>query len=277
MSVPSRHDSSAACLYDGWVEHLRLDPVVRRFRYRIAMASLDLDRLDEAFGASRWVSRSRPSVLRWRRRDHFGDPARPLVDCVREEVARQTGRAPQGPVRLVTQLRNLGYGFNPASFFYCYRADGPGLEGVLVEVTNTPWGERHLYWVERPEGASTHAFDCSLAKEFHVSPFMGMDSGYAFRIETPDDALRLGLDCHRDGERFFGARLELERRPWTARELVRHALRHLARPARLHAAIHWQALRLVTAGVRFHPHPGRAPAGRVPVPRADAAKEMSAS
>jgi hypothetical protein len=265
-----------AALFEGHVEHLRLDPVVRRFRYPIALAHLDLDALDAAFGASRWASCDGPAPLRWRREDHFGDPRRPLADCVRERVEAETGRPLRGPVRLLTQLRHWGYGFNPASFFYCHTPDGAGLEGVLVEVTNTPWGERHLYWVGRPEGAPSTEFGTSVAKRFHVSPFMGMDSRYRFRVEAPGASLQLAIDCKRAGDRFFAARLDLDRRPWTAPELRRHALRHFARPARLHAAIHWQALRLWLAGVPFHSHPGRT-ADPDPALRTEPAKEASAS
>ncbi|MGH0038339.1 MAG: DUF1365 domain-containing protein [Myxococcota bacterium] len=266
---------SAAWLYEGRVEHVRLDPVARRFRYRIGLAYLDLERLDEAFAESRWASVRGMAPLGWRRRDHFGDSERPLVDCVREHVARAAGRAPAGPVRLLTQLRHFGYGFNPASFFYCFEDDGRTLAGVLVEVTNTPWGERHLYWSGRRPGSTAPGVDRSLAKAFHVSPFMGMDSDYGFHFGLPDAALGLSIDCRREGRRFFGARLELVRRPWTARELARHAAVHCMGPARLHAAIHWQALRLLAAGVPFHSHPRRPSDALVATDGTDLSEEAS--
>ena len=43
----------------------------------------------------------------------------------------------------MTNLRVLGYVFNPASFYLCRDADGL-LQIVIVEVHNTH-GERHLY------------------------------------------------------------------------------------------------------------------------------------
>jgi len=246
---------SSAVLYEGVVEHIRGAPFERRFRYRIALACLDLDRLDEAFDGHWLASHRRPAPLRWRRRDHFGDPDRPLVDCVRERVAEETGRPSSGPVRLLTQLRHLGYGFNPASFFYCYEEDGRSLAGVLVEVTNTPWRERHLYWVGRTAHDPGAGVVGGCDKSFHVSPFMGMDTRYDFRVAAPGPRLRLAIICRREGSPFFAARLDCEARPWSSRALARHALVHAARPLRLHAAIYAQALRLALARVPFHPHP----------------------
>ncbi len=247
---------SAAALYDGHVAHWRREPVARSFRYRIAFAELDLDRLDEAFDGRRLAAWRRWAPIRFRRSDHLGDPARPLDVCVRDRVEAECGRRPAGPIRLLTQLRQWGLGFNPASFYFCWSADDERLEGVLVEVTNTPWGERHVYWVDA-ETASGDRNEVRMAKTFHVSPFMGMDSTYAFRIGRPGERLEIEIDCEREGRRFFGARVDLERRRWSTRELVRLALVHFARPLRLHLLIFWQALRLFAAGAPFYSHPGR--------------------
>ena len=47
-------------------------------------------------------------------------------------------------IRLLTMPRSLGIGFNPVSFYYGFDDDGE-LLGLVAEVTNTPWGERHAY------------------------------------------------------------------------------------------------------------------------------------
>ena len=91
-------------------------------------------------------------------------PCRSRTRC-RALVAERSGRAPEGPIRVLTHLRTLGHCFNPVSFYYCFAADGETLEAVVAEVTNTPWGERHAYVVGG-----------ELEKELHVSPFMPMIS-----------------------------------------------------------------------------------------------------
>jgi DUF1365 family protein len=128
-----------SCLYAGWVRHRRLAPRPHAFRYRLCMLWLDLDEIERVF-AGRWLwSARRPNLAWWRRADHLGDAATSLAGAVRDEVARQSGGRPRGPVRLLTHPRYFGFGFNPISLFYCYAEDGVTLEAVLAEVTNTPW------------------------------------------------------------------------------------------------------------------------------------------
>ena len=69
----------------------------------------------------------------------------PLADAVRQFVAAETGFRPEGPVRLLTQLRRYGYYFSPLNLYYCFDRDGETVEVVVAEVSNTPWLERHCY------------------------------------------------------------------------------------------------------------------------------------
>ena len=134
---------SASCIYEGAVRHRRFEVRGHEFRYRLALAYVDLDELPTLL-SGRLVKR-RPGLVRFRRRDYLGDPRTPLADAVRELVHARTGTRPEGPVRLLTQLRSFGHCFNPVSFYYCFDRAGERLEHVLAEVTNTPWGERHTY------------------------------------------------------------------------------------------------------------------------------------
>jgi len=263
---------TASALYRAELEHVRSRPALR-FRHRLTLAWLDLDELPDALERGP-ASARHPAPLRFAREDHWGDPRRPLADCVRDLVEARSGRRPQGPVRLLTQLRHLGTGFTPARFYYCYDAAGERPEAVVTEVTNTPWRERHAYVVSLHGGDGGAAQRCDggalrhrCDKRFHVSPFMGMDQGYAWHLPPPARRLEVEIDCVREGRPFFRARLTGERRPLRASELWRALLRDPLQPLRLHALIHVHALRLWWVGARFHPHPGRsaaAPTGRGP-------------
>jgi DUF1365 family protein len=77
---------------------------------------------------------------------------------VRDLVEARTGRRPLGAVQTLTQVRTHGYVFNPLTVHYCLRparVDGapPELEVVVLEVTSTPWHERHCYVVDARPGA----------------------------------------------------------------------------------------------------------------------------
>ena len=97
---------SASALYEGRVAHVRRDPVAHAFSYPVSMLLLDLDELHLIDEHPLWSTR-RPALGRFRREDHLGDPAVPLADAVRDEVERQTGRRPDGPVRVLETPRTF--------------------------------------------------------------------------------------------------------------------------------------------------------------------------
>ena len=147
------------------------------------MMYLDLDELPDLFKPFWLWSNGGFNLASFRREDHLGKAHHSLSDSVRDSIEQHTGKRPTGPIRLLTHLRYLGYGFNPVSFYYCFDANDEKLETIVCEVNNTPWGEQHLYVLseqdlhdQQQEEGSIMRFQRN--KEFHVSPFMPMDIQY---------------------------------------------------------------------------------------------------
>ena len=122
----------------------------------------------------------------------------------------ETGTRPEGPIRLLTNLRYFGHCFNPVSFYFCFDRSGETVEAVLADVNNTPWGESHAYVIGNPD--AKRIISGRLEKEFHVSPLMAMDHVYEWRTTVPADDLQVHIASHRDGALAFDATLSLERR-----------------------------------------------------------------
>jgi DUF1365 family protein len=250
------------------------------------MVYLDLDELPQCLDGRLLWSARRPALAWFRRSDHLGDPRAPLADAVRELVAERTGTRPEGPIRLLTHLRYFGHCFNPVSFYYCYDADrngqgddagerdnaGEHLSAVVAHVTNTPWGESHSY-VLGADGATDHGSTALLAgrsdKRLHVSPLMGMEHTYEWRVSEPAERLSVHIESHRAEARadvagagaVFDATLSLRRRELSGRELARALARYPFLTLRIVARIYGHALSLRLRGARYFPHPSTVGAG----------------
>jgi DUF1365 family protein len=267
VAIPSPREAPvaaarASCLYEGSVRHRRMGKPSDEFHYPLFMAFVDLDELPELFDGRLLWSARRPALAWFRRSDYLGDPRTPLRAAVGELVLERTGLELDGPIRLLTHLRYFGYCFNPVSFYYCYDAAGERVRAVIADVTNTPWGERHAYVLPVGEAADhggTHVLHGQFAKALHVSPLMGMNHTYDWRLSEPSERLSVHIESlGDDGKRAFDATLSLCRSELTPRTL-RHALaRYPALTMRITARIYTHALRLRLRGASYHPHPERA-------------------
>ena len=242
-----------SCLYVGTVRHRRFDAIGHAFTTSLYFCYLDLDEIDAVFTGRWWWSARRPAPMRFRRRDYFGDPQRPLADCVRDAVAARTGLRPNGAVRVLTNLRCFGFVFNPVTIYYCFDRD-ERLVAALAEITNTPWSERHAHVVAAAPG-ERGPLRASFGKEFHVSPFQPMEQQYAWTLGVPGERLSVHMENHAGAALVFDATLAVERRPWTSANLLRTWLRHPLMAVKVLATIYWQAFRLWCKKAPFHTHP----------------------
>jgi uncharacterized protein len=254
-------------LYAGTLRHRRFAPKRHAFTYPVFMAFLDVDGLGEAMGASRLLGFNRFAWASYDDRDHLGDPSCPLRERLAASARAQGLEFPEGRAAILTNLRYLGYCFNPVSYVYAWDRSGR-LALIGAEVTSTPWKERTLYWM-RPAGeGAAHRFD--LPKRMHVSPFMPMDLSYRWTFGAPGESLRVRMALRRGPEFLFDADLRLERRDWTPREIRRTLLAFPLHTFKVIAAIHWEALRLWLKHVPVFTKPpsaGLEPAHWPPRPR----------
>jgi DUF1365 family protein len=164
---------------------------------------------------------------------------------------------------MLGHVRTWGWLFNPLTLYYCFDQSGREVEWTVLEVSNTPWHERHAYVVGPP---GEHRF----AKAMHVSPFLAPQGMYTLRYTPPDEKLRVSLDVdaqpapgpyRRDHEPTpdtapqLAASMLLQRRP-----LDRAGLAHLlwAAPLRTHRVsgrIYAEAGRLMARHTPIHRHP----------------------
>ncbi len=240
-------------LYVGTLRHRRFSPPAHAFRYPVFQAFLDIDRIPGAMAASRWTSYNRWNWAAFDERDHLGDPSRPLRERVLADAGSAGVELQDGPIFLLTNLRYLGYAFNPVSFYYCCTHAGE-IQAVLAEVNNT-FGGSHNYWLASGGQGASRTLRYAAPKVFHVSPFMPMAMDYEFAFTRPGDRLVAHMSTLQEGRKAFDATLSLERRPWTPREIRRILLRHPFMTGKVMAGIHYEALRLYWKRAPFYPNP----------------------
>ena len=249
---------SASCLYTGWVMHRRLHPRRHQFRYRAWWLLLDLDEIDTIDTKLRLFSHGRRNFLSFHD-DDFGHDASDL----RAQIARQL-RASHidfdgGPIRLLCSPRVFGYQFNPLSIYFCYSRSGD-LVATVYEVHNT-FGERHSYCIAAhvdPAGTVRQ----SRNKSFYVSPFMGMDMNYDFRLAPPGETLTVGIAGFEGGIPLIKAVLHAERQELSDRRLALLLCTQPLVTLKVIAAIHFEAVRLWWKGLTIHPRGGSADSKR---------------
>jgi len=232
-----------SALYRGAVMHARNDVHARRaFRYPLYMAALDLDELPRLDRELRLFSHNRRNLFALRDRDYEGGTASVTDLLAANDIP------PPATTRLVTNLRVLGYVFNPVSFFLGY--DGDAITSVVAEVNNT-YGGRHRYVFGPAHQTAQRTW--RRERELFVSPFLHGDATYDFWFDAPLDGDRLAIemDVTQDERRVFTARLDGTRAAMTDRTLALAAVRYPMMSAQVIALIHWQALKLRLTGVPY--------------------------
>jgi len=238
----------------GKVRHRRARPFTYELEHDVFYTALDLAELEQVAARSRLISRNRRGLVVFRDADHLPEPASDIDRDVRAVLEQDGVDAAGWQITLITNLRVLGYVFNPASFFLC-RDEAGVLRRVIVEVHNT-FGDRHLYVLR--QGASGHddgaQFQAGMDKDFFVSPFISMDGRYAVHVRDDADGVRLAIALRQDNAPMLSTSLVLRRRPLTDRALLRLLLRHPLMTHRTIALIHWHAIKLWLKGAPFFRH-----------------------
>ena len=179
-------------IYTGWVRHRRYTPTQHQLRYQIYMMYLDLSEIDEVLNLSPWWSRKPWRPARFERSDFLGDPALSLDSAVRERIYNETGEAHIGPIRMLANLRYLGFNMNPITSYYCFDKH-ERLQTIVADVHNTPgMNAPAMCWPVIRTNASSVFFSQNRCMFRRSTRLVCLTTGEAIRREA-DSAFTLRL------------------------------------------------------------------------------------
>ena len=251
--------AGGAAVCSGSVEHRRLHPTVHEFTAALSPVWFDPDRPEDLCGHHPLWSTTRPAPARFRRADYGDAASGSLSGEVRDELSPVLGRAPAGEIRMLTQVRRWGWLFNPITVYVAWDADPEVPIGAVLEVTNTPWKERHRYPITLSPPGRAGWMTATTDKELHVSPFLHQAFRYEVRLRGSDDRLELGLDVvpHHGDEPTIMTAMSVDLRPATRESLSAHLRSNRFPTHRVSLGIHAQAVRLWRKRVPVVPHPSK--------------------
>ena len=252
----------SSAIYKGSVMHARHTPVKHSFRYHLYMLYMNLDELPTLFKPYWFWSYNKSNWASFWRRDHFGNSQESLSESVRQLILTETGSKPTGPIYLLAHLRFFGYCFNPVSFYYVFNALGTEVEYIVLEVCNTPWGERHCYVLHQGNLELGTSNTYRIQKHLHVSPFMGMDYEYQIDLAKPSQHLTVRMKNFKEEQLDFEAYLVLKREKISSWSLAKLLLQYPPMTLKVIISIYWQALKLWCKRVPFVTHPKQTKTGK---------------
>lgn len=243
----------------GTVVHQRHRPAVDAFAAPLSQVWIDPDEPEALCDLHPLWSSERPAPARFRRADYGDTATGSLADEARSALAPALGGAPIGEIRMLTQVRRWGWLFNPITVYVAWDADPDTPVGAVLEVTSTPWKERHRYAVALTPPGTSGWMTATTDKQLHVSPFLDEAFRYDVRLRGSTGQIELDIDVVRHGrdEPTLETALSVVRRDAT-RAALGAALRTNPFPThRVSLGIHAQALRLWRKRVPFVPHPSK--------------------
>lgn len=246
---------TASSLYSGHVKHHRLRPKVHRLRYRVFWMLLDLDELDGLSTRLKLFSRNRFNLASFFDRDHGDGSDVPLRQQAEAMLRAADCDATGLRIKLFCMPRILGYAFNPLSVYFCYRPDS-SLAAIIYQVHNT-FGERHSY-VLPVHDATADIIAQRCDKDFYVSPFLGMDLSYDFRVQPPAQRISIAIQGKEKALPIISATLSGQRSDLSDGAILKAFVSHPLLTLKVTAGIHWHALRMVLRGFRIEPRAPKA-------------------
>ena len=234
-------------IYIGRVIHKRFKPKIHFFKYKVFSILLDLSEINLLDRSLKIFSHNKFNIVSFYDLDHGPRDGTSLKEWVIKNLIENKINTEEIKIKLLCYPRIFGYVFNPLSVFFIYNKNSE-LISILYEVKNT-FGEQHTYIFKINENDNLIKNTCK--KKFHVSPFIEMNCKYFFKILKPNNKISIIIDQFDDQGKLLYAAQDGIRIDLNNKNLTLSYLCHPLMTFKIIAAIHFEAFKLWTKGIKF--------------------------
>jgi len=234
-------------IYIGNVIHKRFKPKIHFFKYKVFSILLDISEIDILDKSLKIFSYNKFNIVSFYDADHGPRDGTSIKEWVIKNLNDNRINTENIKIKLLCYPRIFGYVFNPLSVFFIYNKNSE-LISILYEVKNT-FGEQHTYVFKTKENENYIKHTCK--KKFHVSPFIEMDCTYFFKILKPSEKISVIIDQYDEEGKLLYVSQDGDRIELNNKNLVLSYLRHPLMTFKIIVAIHFEAFKLWTKGIKF--------------------------
>ncbi|MBY0516513.1 MAG: DUF1365 domain-containing protein [Bacteriovoracaceae bacterium] len=226
-----------SALYTGTISHVRKSLRPYNFKNTLPWWLIDLDELQD-LAAFSGFSRNNFSLFSFRDHDHIYMGHETLKENILTWLKTQGVDEKIINIRLLTNLRTLGYVFNPVSFYFI---QGESQRWIISEIGNT-------FWEQKPTLLGPFTADVieqRIDKLFYISPFLPLDNQLHLKVTWPSETLIVHInDLSPEGRSDLVATFNGKREEINSSIFIRTALKYPLLPFLITFLIHWHALKL---------------------------------
>lgn len=229
------------CFFEGDIFHKRFYPKVHQFTYDYFFIDIDVSNL--ASLENSLFKLNRLGVMSFFARDHFGHSNDFFSNA--KELIHSLGWTEYSQIRFLTLPRIFHFVFNPISILLLLDHKGSATH-CIAEVHNYNGG-RVLYPMQLQ--AMNEYLVGEAQKSMYVSPFMGYEGTYYFRLVYTQASFELGIELVDGKNRMLIADFMGTSLPYTTQSIRSLLCRHTFLSLFVVTRTLWQTLRLKLKGL----------------------------